>query len=152
MSVTAPETAARRRLIALLEAEFDADGVEVRSDRLLDAQAQDRAMAGVYPGSAGENGRDGLVLDTTIYVQIFRQWDNNLDPEQIVDPTAIEEWAERLRRAVRADIDVNPGDEHLWFFRITKVDYPPDPSGNISRLLATIVTFAQNPALVETTD
>jgi hypothetical protein len=34
---------------------------------------------------------------------------------------------------------------------LTRVDYPADPGGNISRLLATVVGKAQNAALTMTT-
>jgi hypothetical protein len=148
--VTAPETVARARLIALLEAEFADIPLEVRSDRLNESQGQEGPIGAVYPSNSAEDSRDGQVLDTVLFVQLFRQWDNALDPKQVVDPSDIEEWAERLRRAVRADLDAAGFDEHLWYFRVQKIDYNPDPSGNISRLVATIVTFAQNPAIVET--
>lgn len=149
MTVTAPETAARLRLIGILQTEFT--GLDVRSDKLNESQGQDSDIGAVYPSNAMENPRDGLVLDTTVYVQLFRKWDNRLDAKQVVDPAAIEEWAERLRRACQADL-ATPGDEHVWYFRVVRVDYPPDPSGNISRLLATVAVDSQNPALVETAD
>lgn len=151
MAVTAPETAARTRLKALIEAEFDEEELVVLDDKLGESRGQDGSIAAIYPGTAAENPRNGLVLDTVVFVQLFREWSNDLDPAQIVDPGLIEEWAERLRRAVRADLDSLPGTEHLWYFRVQKIEYNPDPTGNISRLLATVVTDAQNPALVETT-
>jgi hypothetical protein len=148
--VTAPETAIRQRLIALIEAEFAPEALEVRSDRLNESLATDKHLGGVFPSQASESNRNGLVLDSIVVVQLFRQWDNKLDPKQSVDPAAIEEWAERLRRAVAVDIDAVPGDEHLWFYRVLKIDYNPDPSGNITRLQATVLADAQNSALVET--
>jgi hypothetical protein len=148
--VTAPETAIRQRLIALITAEFADVPLEVRSDRLNESLAQDKPLGAVFPSQAAEDQRNGLVMDTTVVVQLFRQWDNALDAEQTVDPGDIEQWAERLRRAVRADIDAVPGDEHLWFYRVLKIDYNPDPSGNVTRLQATVLADAQNSALVET--
>jgi hypothetical protein len=151
MAVTAPETAARARLKALVTEAFEDEGLKVLDDRLNESLAQDGPLAAVYPGQTVENPRNGLVATTTIYVQLYRQWDNALDAAQTVDPSLIEEWAERLRRAVRADLDEAGFDAHLWYFRVTKIDYNPDPSGNISRLLATVEAESQNAALVETT-
>lgn len=148
MAVTAPETAARERLIGVIEAEFS--GLEVRSDKLNESLAQDKALGAVYPGTATESPRNGFVLDTVVYVQLFRKWSNRLDAKQTVDPAEIEEWAERLRRACQDDLST-PGNVHVWYFRVQRVDYPPDPSGNISRLLAAVLVESQNPALVETT-
>lgn len=150
MTVTAPETAARARLMSLVATEFAAESVDVRSDKLNESMGTTGPVAGVYPGAAVENPRHGLVLDTVVFVQLFRQWDNRLDPLQQVDPAAIEEWAERLRRAVRDDLDAAGFDAHLWYFRVQKIEYNPDPSGNISRLLATVTADSQNAALVET--
>jgi hypothetical protein len=150
MAVTAPETAARARLIAILEAEFAPEEVEIRSDKLNESLAIDKPLGGVYPGVSTENPRVGVVLDTTVYVQLFRQWDNAIDATQTVDPADIEEWAERLRRACQADL-ANPGDQHMWYFRIQRIDFPDDPSGNKSRLLATVNVNAENSGLVETT-
>lgn len=149
MAVTAPETAARQRLIALLNVEFAADEVTIKSDKLNESLAQDKHLGAVYPATATENPRQGLVLDTIVYVQLFRQWDNRIDANQEVDPAAIEEWAERLRRVCQSDLST-PGDQHVWYFTVQRIEYPPDPSGNISRLLATIAVQGENSALLET--
>jgi hypothetical protein len=149
MTVTAPETVARGRLIAILEAEFGGDGVEVRSDKLNESLAIDKPLGAVYPGVSTENPRNGLVLDTVVYVQLFRRWDNAIDAAQTVDPADIEEWAERLRRACQADLADQAG-EHMWYFRVQRIDFPDDPSGNKSRLLAAVNVDSSNPALVET--
>lgn len=149
--VTAPETVARQRLIALIEAEFAPESLEVRSDRLNESLGQDGPLGAVFPSTATEDPRNGLVLSSLLNVQLFRQWSNDLDPTQTVDPSAIEEWAERLRRACRADIDAAGWSEHLWYYRVQKIDYNPDPTGNISRLIASVEAVSQNPALVETT-
>lgn len=149
MTVTAPETAARQRLIALLSAEFAGDDLTIKSDKLNESLAQDGHLAGIYPATATENTRQALILDTIIYVQLFRQWDNRIDATQEVDPAAIEEWAERFRRMCEADKNT-PGDQHVWYFTVQRIEYPPDPSGNISRLLATVSVQGENSALLET--
>lgn len=150
MTVTAPETALRQRLIALLTREFRTEAIEFKSDKIHDSLGQDTAIGGVYPGPASEKLRNGLVQDTIVYVQLFNQWEPRIDPTQAVDPTTIETWAERIRRACRVDDDAFAGDSHLWFYRVLRVEYPPDPTGNISRLLAQVSASSQNAGLVET--
>lgn len=150
MSVTAAETAVRNRLIAMLEEEFEEEGLTIKSDRLHDSLGREGAIGGVYPNSSEEARGQGIVLESRVHVQLFRKWNAEVDPSQTVDPAAIEEWAERLRRKARTDNQA-PGDEHMWYFIIEKIEYPPDPSGNISRLHATVLARSQNPGVVETT-
>lgn len=148
--VEAPETAARARLMALITTEFEPESLEVRSDRLNESLAQDKHLGAVYPSQAAENPRNGLVQDSLLVVQLFRQWDNKIDANQTVDPSDIEEWGERLRLAAASDLGNVPGDPNLWYYRVIKIDYNPDPSGNVSRLVATILAESANSALPET--
>lgn len=149
---TSPETKLRERVIEVLTAEFAAEGIEFRSDKLTDNLGQDGPIAGVYPGYSQSRQGKEMVLDVICYVQLFGPWRAVVEPTMIVDPTPLEEWAERIRRAIR-DADVaGPGaDAHLWYFDVQRVDYTNDPGGNVSRLLVTIAGEAQNPAIVPTT-
>lgn len=152
MTVTAPETRLRQRLIAALTAEFATEGIVFKNDRLHDSLGQNGAIGGVYPGPTAVPLNNELLLEPTAYVQLFGKWRAEVDANRSIDPTPMEEWAERIRRACRSDGQegVEGGDEHLWYYAVTRIEYPPDPGGNISRLLATVVGKAQNPALVPT--
>lgn len=152
MTITAPETRLRERLIDALEAEFEEEGIKFLNDKLHDSKGREGHIGAVYPGPSQVQSGNELILEPTAYVQLFGKWEASVDPDRSVDPTPVEEWAERIRRACQSDggEGVTGGDEHLWFFSLTRIDYPPDPGGNISRLLATVVGKAQNPALVPT--
>lgn len=146
-----PATALRTRLMDALNAEFEDDKIVFGSDKLNDSLGQTGPIGAVYPSVDAERPQDVNTLETTVYVQLFNQWKAIVDPEQVVDPTIVEEQAERVRRACQAD-GLEPNDAHLWFYRVTRIDYPDDPTGNKSRLLATVVAMGQNPATVETAD
>lgn len=149
--MTTPETKLRQRVIEVLTEEFEAEGLEFRSDKLTDSLGQTGPVAAVYPGYAQERAGQQQVLDLVCYVQMFGQWRAVVEPEMVVDPTPLEEWAERVRRALRdADVAGPEADSHLWYFNVSRVDYTNDPGGNVSRLLATVVGEAQNPAIVPT--
>lgn len=150
MSVTAPETTVRGRLKTLLEEEFEEEGLAIRSDRLHESLGTDGPVGGVYPAQTAPNVSNEVILESVVHVQLFRKWTPEINPKQAVDPGDIEEWAERLRRACQAD-HAAVGTKYLWFYSVVKIEYPADPSGNISRLIATVLARAQNPALVETT-
>lgn len=149
--ITPPETALRERLITALTAEFATEGITFRNDKLHDSLGREGALGGVYPGPSASKLGQEQVIEPTAYVQLFGKWDARVDPNQTVEPQPIEEWAERVRRACQRDEGAGPATEHLWWFSVTRVEYPPDPTGNITRLLATVVGQAQNPALVATT-
>lgn len=151
MTVTAPETALRKRIIEVLNTEFTADAIGFISDKLNSSLGQNGPVGAVYPGPAEEMMNQGMVLIVVSYVQLFHQWSPEVNPNQAVDPTLIETDAERIRRALHTADVTDPGTEHLWFYRVTKVEYPHDPTGNISRLEATVVASSQNASLTETT-
>lgn len=152
MPTTAPETRLRERLIQALEDEFSTEGIKFLNDKLHDSKGREGHIGAVYPGPTQVQQGNELILEPTAYVQLFGKWEAVVDPDRTIDPTPVEEWAERLRRACQGDGNegVDGGDEHLWFYSVTRIEYPPDPGGNISRLLATVVGKAQNPALIPT--
>lgn len=150
MATTSPETSLRARVKTALEAEFAAEGVKFRNDKLHDSLGRDGHIGAVFPGTAAPRLGQAQVLEVTCYVQLFRKWNAEVNPEEMVEPQEIEEWAERVRRALQQDEGAGPADEHLWWYSVSRTDYPPDPSGNITRALFTVTAEAQNPALVPT--
>lgn len=149
----APETKLRNTILAILHDEFDAEGVSVRSDRLLSATGEDGAYAAVYPDSNTEWSEDANVGSIFVTLQFHLRFDAGWAsrPDLAVDPEAIETIAERIRQRVAAIHGATDSpDASGWFFRILRTDYPPDPTGNITRLEMTIGGFSQNTALYET--
>jgi hypothetical protein len=153
MSVTAPETRLRERLIDALEAEFETEGFRFLNDKLHDSKGREGTIGAVYPGPSQVQSGNELILEPTAYIQLFGKWEAVVDPDRTIDPTPVEEWAERIRRACQSDggEGTEGGDEHLWFYSVSRIEYPPDPGGNISRLFVTVIGQAQNPALIPTT-
>lgn len=153
MATTAPETRLRERLIEALTKEFKSEGIKFLNDKLHDSKGREGNIGAVYPGPSQVQQGNELVLEPTAYIQLFGKWTAEVDPDKTIDPTPIEEWAERIRRACQSDgfEGVTGGDEHLWYYSVNRIDFPPDPGGNISRLLVTVTGKAQNPALTATT-
>lgn len=152
MTVTAPETRLRARLIAALTAEFSTEGIKFLNDKLHDSKGREGHIGGVYPGPSQTTLGNEMIIEPTAYVQLFHKWRADVDPNLTIDPTPIEEWGERVRRACQSDggEGTTDGDDHLWWYSVTRIDYPEDPGGNITRLLATVVGKGQNPALITT--
>lgn len=164
MAVTAPETVLREALIDALEDAFDGD-TEAEAgrpgpftfldDRLHEARGSDAelsaggAIGGVYPERSAERPGQSVVLETTAVIQLFGYWRRDIDPAQTVSPALAEEYAERIRRAVQGASYTT--DNHLWFFQVVEMDYPKDPTGNITRCVARVRAYSDNPAIIETT-
>ncbi len=148
MPVTAPETAAIDAIKAMLDAEFEADEIEFVPDRMHGSMARNGSRGAIYPDASEEMLNQGLVENTTIKIQLFHRWNPKVDPEMTVDPRLIANDAERIRRTLQ-QANFTPS-EHIWFYRVPKVEYPPDPTGNITRTLVTVLVSAQNSSLVET--
>lgn len=144
----APETQARKGLIKLLKTEFAVEKIPVKGDKLHGSIGFEGAQIGVYPVRTSPWARDQLVADMEIAVQFFGKYDLKVDPLQVVDPTKIESFAERFRGALQEG--VSGRNAEVWYFNLVRLVYPPDPTGNITRFVATLVAYGNNSALLET--
>lgn len=147
--VTAPITIARNKLIAVLTAEFAAEGWVPVADILHKSLGRDgKTRIGVSPMRESAIANNALLQRHTILVQFYRPWKDIIDPDQIVDPTDIETLAERFKRSlVRNDPDTNSA----WYFELQDIEYPHDPTGNATRFEARVIAWGSNTSLVETT-
>src|SRR4051812_19199811 len=103
MPTTAPETALRARLITALTKEFEAEGIKFLNDKLHDSKGREGSIGAVYPGPTQTQLANEVLLEPTAYIQLFGKWTAEVDPDKTIDPTPVEEWGERIRRACRAD-------------------------------------------------
>lgn len=85
-----------------------------------------------------------LDQDSAIRVQVFLQWRRQVSPDYVANPAAIEAIAERFREAFYGATHPYAGSKGVWDLRIIRVDYLPDPTGQITRLEATVVSIGQN--------
>lgn len=144
--MAAPETLLRNRLKTILETEFAPDGLVVYHDRITAAQATTKHVAGVFPTTTAQRDTDAHTLAINAVVQVYRRWNPEIDPLQKVDPTLIEDWAERFRVAVKNQSHVN--DPGCWYLMVDRIIYPPDPTGNITRFHAEVVAYGNNSAAI----
>jgi hypothetical protein len=146
-TVLAPETEARQALMTALETEFKTEGFPVRGDKLHGSLGSEGTVIGVSPLQSSPWNRDNDVVEVEVLVQFYGKYELKVEPTQAVDPTIIESYAERFRRMVRT---ADPKTAGAWFFKLAKLKYPPDPTGNISRFEATLISYGSNSALIET--
>jgi hypothetical protein len=146
--MSAAQTELRAAVRAALTAEFTAEGLVVDDDKLSGAVATDRHRGGCYPVSE-QDGKNTIDTNNECRVQLYCQWDKQIDPEQAVSPAVIEGFVDRAKRALRTVRF--PASEKTWFFSVPRVDYLPDPTGNITRAELVVRSTGENVALLETT-
>lgn len=143
-----PETLLRQRVKARVESEFTAEGFEVADDKLTRAAGKDgEAELAVYPETTNNDYARANVLEVRVVLQLYLAYTAEPDENIVVDPTVIEEHADRLRRAF-AGPDGIGASRDFWFLVIERIEFPDDPTGNKSRLEAHFLAKCDNPALL----
>lgn len=138
---TSPATSVRSQVKAILQATFPA--ATVRDGKLHPANGVGSFVIGIYPVSEQEGFRV-LDQDTTLIVQVYFPWKKEVDPSYVADPTQLETAAEQLREAVYTATRNYAGTAGVWDFRVTRIDYTDDPTGQRTRFEATIQAIGQN--------
>lgn len=137
-----PEVLLCDRIAEVVLADF---GVTVEHDRYPRAAGKDGERAvGVSSTRAGEMPRQVNVLVVEAELQWYEAYTAEPDEFIVVDPREIEATGGALRRAFA---DTSGGDSNdLWYLRLTRIEYPVDPTGNKSRLEAHFTAWAHNTA------
>jgi hypothetical protein len=105
------------------------------------------ARAAVYP-LRERPGEAGIVEAMLVQVQVFDQYDLEIDPAQAVDPAKIERWAWRLQRRMKPESSIDT--DKVYWYNVAEIIYPPDPTDNITRFVMTLEGFSPNPQFMET--
>lgn len=145
---TAAETQVRSRVKSIFATVFTSEGWTAADDRLTRAAGKDGTQAAVYPEAARERPGNVEILDIPVVLQLYLAYDAVPDENIVVDPGIIEGYADRLRTGFQTQSGAN--DPDFWYLRLQRIEYPPDPTGNISRLEAYIVGEARNRAGIPT--
>lgn len=147
----------RADLIELIEETFEPDPgddplfAEVHDGRLPRLMGSDGNYCGVSPET--QTPRMGQTLDqeTAVLVQFYMKYDKDkpINPKKVLSPGPVEAVVERFQRAVQDQIGVDTSSER-WFFDITSISYPPDPTGQKTRAEIVVTAHGNNPAIIET--
>lgn len=141
----ATEILLMERVAQIADAEFTPEGLVTEFDRLGRSAGFDgRDRMAVSVERAAERAGQVMVLEPEATLQLYLSYDATPDSTIAVDPRVIAAYADRLRAAFRQNSSGTTGD--LWYVRLTRVEYPDDPTGNKSRLEATILANGNNTA------
>ena len=144
-----PYAEAAAALETIINAEFAPEGRTAAHDNLHPAVGDQGLRIGIAPEDETAMPGNMVVNTIGITVKFYNRWDAEVDQYKRVDPRPITEYADRFRQAVRRHNGVSTG--KLWYFNLTRIRYPNDPTGNKTRFEADIVAFGNNTGLVETT-
>lgn len=145
-----PYHVAATALKTIIDTEFASRGISALHDKLHESLGHRRAEVGISPTREAPQPNNEVVGHIFILVQWYDLWDQEINPEQQVNPFPITEMADRFRRAVERHDATTPGSSEVWYFRVTEVTYPDDPTGNKTRFEATVQAFGNNTGLIET--
>lgn len=148
MSSVDPYLIISTALKQILDAEF-APAVAVH-DNLHESLGYQRAEIGIAPLRDVPRSSSMIMQETWVEVKYYDLWDPQINNEQSVNPQIITAKAHRFREALRTEQVTFEGSPDVWFFDLTNIEYPNDPTGNKTRFVATIRAFGDNAALVET--
>lgn len=142
--MAAPETVIAEQAKAIFDSEFTTEGFVAAHDKLLRAAGMDgEAHAAVSVNNARADNRVASQLNVEVLIQLYLGFDPNPDPNRVVDPRVIQGYGDRLRAAF--DPQATSGTtSDMWYFTVRDIDYPDDPTGNKSRLEATLIGYADN--------
>lgn len=140
-------TEMRAAIQATVEAEFAAEALDVRSDKLHESLGADGAVAGVYPEGEMPHS-SGVIQVMRVVVQVYMRWDPQIDPQQRVDPALIEEWSWRLQRRMLDESKTST--DKVSYYNVAEITYPDDPTGNKTRFDMALEGFGPNASLTET--
>lgn len=102
----------------------------------------DYQCAAVAPEEDRVHPGNQMVLHPVAFVQVFLRWEKVVDNQRVVDPAPIETLADQFRDALQSRQD--PGVDDLWFFKVERLWYPDDPTGQKTRFHAFVQGDADN--------
>lgn len=148
----------RAELIDLIETTFAVDPHEtplfaaIHDGRLPRLMGHDGNYCGVSPDTQTPTMGQGLDQQTAVTVQFYMKYDRDkpIDPMKVLSPRPVEEVVERFQKAVQDDIGSNSSGAR-WFYNVTSISYPLDPTGQKTRAEVVVTAHGNNPAIVETT-
>lgn len=148
MTVTSQATEARLVLNGLLATEYAPEGYSILSDKLDESLGNNGTRIGTSTNRELPQSGQELVMNIELLVQFYGKWKELIDPNMRVDPAAIENYAERFKRAIQTT--PGPQNDRVWYYKLLELRYPDDPTGNKTRFEALLLAYGNNTSLVET--
>lgn len=135
-------------LKSVIAAEFSAESITARDDKLHESLGLEGIEVGVSPIRQIPKPGNATAMETYVLVQFYMMWEKIVDPSTQVDPTVVTAMADRFRRKVESVQATAPGTNDMWYFEVTTTEYPDDPTGNKTRFEATVKATGDNTALI----
>jgi hypothetical protein len=147
--MASPYAQAADALKVIIDAEFAPEAWTAIHDNLHPGVGSNGLRIGIAPEEETARAGNMIMNDIVITVKFYRRWAEDVDINKKIDPRPTTEYAERFRQALRRASD--PRTDSVWYFNLTRIRYPNDPTGNKTRFEADLVAYGSNSALIETT-
>lgn len=132
-----------------IDTEFVDLPVAAIHDKLHESLGYKGRVVGISPiRIVPTTGRE-IQQEISVFVQWYDYWEKDIDNEMAVDPGSITEYADRFQRAVERYSASASGTPEVWYFKVTSIEFPDDPTGNKTRFEANVVAYGDNTALTD---
>lgn len=148
MALVDPYSEVAAGLELVINQTFAAEKFTAIHDRLHESLGSEGTRIGISPEEQSYQRGNELVMDTLVLVQFYGRWKKEIDNDQRVDPRIITGYAARFREALYAS--AAQGSNGVWYYKLERITYPKDPTGNKTRFEALVLAKGDNSGLVET--
>jgi hypothetical protein len=145
--MAAPYHIAATALKQIIDTEFADLGVNTVHDRAHESLGTGERVVAISPNSEAPMPNAEVTLLGEILVQWYDHWDKEIDPTQQVDPFTITGYADRFRR--RVESTTAAATTEVWYFKVLRIDYVNDPTGNKTRFHALVRAYGDNTGLIQ---
>lgn len=143
----APETEIRNVIKSVIQTEFSGLEFIYSDDKIHESLGSDgTARIATSPLRRYKSLDDANVREVEVLVQFYLPYNLKVDPEQAVDPSVIEGYAEQFEAAIKDPSRVSS--DLVWYFVIDLLEYPEDPTGNMTRFEAQVRSVGTNTAML----
>lgn len=143
----AAETTIRDVIHQVFATEFSDLEFVYRDDKLHESLGDDgRNYLGTSPLRRYPSPDNANARETEVLVQFYLAYSLKVDRQQAVDPSVIEGYVERFEAALKDPSRV--ASTAVWYFVVDLIEYPEDPTGNITRFEAQVRGIGENSAQI----
>lgn len=131
----------------VFDTEFAVEQFTAIHDCLHESLGRERVDVGISPERTNNSVGSEVMNEIYLLLQFYGLWTQEISPTTAVNPFTVASYAHRLQVALETAQDTRIGTSAVWFYKVTGVDFPRDPTGNKTRFEMRILAYGDAPGL-----